>query len=166
MAEIAARKGWLPLVDLAYLGFGESLEADAYGVRKLAASVEHLLIAVSGSKNFGLYRERIGSVIMLAKDEKTVSALQSHFGAVSRAMVSMPPSHGASIVATILTNPSLRADWEQELQEMCGYIHLRRQQLQSTLTQKAGGDWSFITDVHRGMFTLLNLGTERVNRLR
>lgn len=166
VAEIAVRKGWLPLVDLAYLGFGESLEADAYGVRKLASSVETLLIAVSGSKNFGLYRERVGCVIMVGKNEPTVSALASHFAAASRAMVSMPPSHGASIVAQILTTPSLRTDWEQELQAMCGYIHLRRQQLQSALEQHAGGDWKFITDVHRGMFTLLNLGTERVQRLR
>lgn len=166
VAEIAVRKGWLPLVDLAYLGFGESLEADAYGVRKLAASVENLLIAVSGSKNFGLYRERVGEVIIVGQDEKTASALQSHFGAVSRAMISMPPSHGASIVATILTTPELRHDWERELKEMCGYIHLRRQQLQSALTEIAGGDWQFITDVHRGMFTLLNLGKDRVQRLR
>ena len=81
-------------------------------------------------------------------------------------MVSMPPDHGAAIVAEILGDSTLRADWEKELDEVSAYIRLRRQQLADALTKTCGGDWRFITDSHRGMFTLLPLGKDRVERLR
>ena len=81
-------------------------------------------------------------------------------------MVSMPPDHGAAVVAEILSDSALRADWEKELNEVSAYIRLRRQQLADALTKTCGGDWRFITDSHRGMFTLLPLGKERVERLR
>lgn len=166
VVEIAQRRGWLPVVDLAYLGFGENLEADAYGVRKLASSLETVLIAVSCSKNFGLYRERVGQVIAVGKNEAVAEALQSHLGVISRASISMPPNHGAEIVAKILSTPELRADWENELTAVCAYIHDKRLKLQNALTAEIAGDWRFITEVHRGMFTLLPLGKERVERLR
>ncbi len=166
VAEIASRRGWLPVVDLAYQGLGEDLQADALGVRTLAAAVPNLFVAVSGSKNFGLYRERVGVVLMLGQNATEAEALQSHFGVISRAMVSMPPDHGAAIVGHVLTTPALRADWEAELNEMSAYIRRRRQELVAALERRVGGDWHFITDVHRGMFSLLPLGKERVKRLR
>lgn len=166
VAEIAVQRGFLPIIDLAYLGFGEGLTADAYGVRKLASSVENLWIAASCSKNFGLYRDRAGEVLIVAKNAAQASALQSHFGAASRAIVSMPPDHGASIVAQILNDEALRQDWEKELNEMSAYIRQRRAELSASLKQHAGVNWDFIVDSHRGMFTLLPLGKERVQRLR
>ena len=84
----------VPLVDLAYLGFGEGLEQDAYGVRKLAATVDNLFIAVSCSKNFGVYRDRVGLVIALGKNAAEADAIISQLGGASRANVSMPPNHG------------------------------------------------------------------------
>ena len=165
VAEIAARRGFLPVVDLAYLGFGEGLDKDAYGVRKLAGSLETLFIAASCSKNFGLYRERVGIVLTIAKDARTADALRSHLAVASRAMVSMPPDHGAACVAEILGDSALYADWVKELNEVSAYIRLRRQQLADALNRN-GGDWNFITTSHRGMFTLLPLGKERVERLR
>ena len=166
VADIAAKRGFLPVIDLAYLGFGEGIEPDAYGVRKLASSLETLFIAASCSKNFGLYRERVGVVLTIAKDARTADALRSYLATASRAMVSMPPDHGAAVVAEILSDSALRADWEKELNEVSAYIRLRRQQLADALTKTCGGDWRFITDSHRGMFTLLPLGKERVERLR
>ena len=85
LAALAVERGFLPIVDLAYLGFGEGLEKDAYGVRKLAASVPNLFIAVSCSKNFGLYRERVGLVIALGKNSDEADAIISQLGGVSRA---------------------------------------------------------------------------------
>ena len=165
LAAIAAERGFLPLVDLAYLGFGEGLEQDAYGVRKLAATVDNLFIAVSCSKNFGVYRDRVGLVIALGKNAAEADAIISQLGGASRANVSMPPNHGAEVVATILNSADLRADWQAELGEYCAYIHQRRGELAAALQQVTGTDWSFV-ERHRGMFSLLPLGNERVQRLR
>lgn len=165
LAAIAVERGFLPLVDLAYLGFGEGLEKDAYGVRKLAATVDNLFVAVSCSKNFGLYRERVGLVIALGQNAAEADAIISQLGGASRAKVSMPPDHGAAVVATILNSPDLRADWEAELREYCAYIHRRRGELAAALQQVTGTDWSFV-ERHRGMFSLLPLGKERTERLR
>lgn len=166
VAAIAQRRGFLPLIDLAYLGFGEGLEKDGYGVRKLAATLENLFIAVSCSKNFGLYKERVGALIMIGRDGEQADALQSHFASCSRAMVSMAPDHGAELVARILGNGALRRGWEEELNEMSGYLRERRRQLAAALAAKAGGNWQFISEAHRGMFSLLPLGAARVQRLR
>lgn len=166
VADIAAARGFLPIIDLAYLGFGEGIEPDAYGVRKIAGAVENLFIAVSCSKNFGLYRDRTGVVLTVAKDSRTAEALQSHLAIAGRAMVSMAPDHGAAVVAEILADETLRADWIQELNDISAYIRQRRAELAEALTKTCGGDWRFITEQHRGMFTLLSLGKERVERLR
>lgn len=165
LAALAVERGFLPIVDLAYLGFGEGLEKDAYGVRKLAASVPNLFIAVSCSKNFGLYRERVGLVIALGKNSDEADAIISQLGGASRAKVSMPPDHGAEVVATILNTPALRADWESELRDYCAYIRRRREELAAALEKATGTDWRFVVN-HRGMFSLLPLGKERVERLR
>lgn len=165
LAAIAVERGFLPLIDLAYLGFGEGLEADAYGVRKMAASVANLFVAVSCSKNFGLYRDRVGLVIAIGKNAEEADAIHSQLGAASRAMVSMPPDHGAEVVATILGDAGLRGEWETELREYCDYIHRRREELASALEKVTGTDWGFVVK-HRGMFSLLPLGAERVQRLR
>lgn len=165
LAAVAAERGFLPVVDLAYLGFGEGLEKDAYGVRTLATKVPNLFIAVSCSKNFGLYRERVGLVIALGANSDEADAIISQLGGASRAKVSMPPDHGAAVVAAILDTPALRADWESELRDYCAYIHKRRGELAAALQKATGSDWEFVVK-HRGMFSLLPLGKARVERLR
>lgn len=164
LSEMAQKQGFLPVVDFAYLGFGEGIDADAYGVRKLASCLPNLFVATSCSKNFGLYRERVGALIMMGNTPTQAEALLSHAAAHTRAMISMPPNHGAEIVSHILATPALRQDWEQELSEMCAYIRERRHALQSALEAKTDDDWSCVTR-HRGMFTLLPLGKTRVERL-
>lgn len=165
IAELASAKGFVPIIDFAYLGLGENLEEDAWGVRYVAKHVPQALIAVSCSKNFGLYRERCGAIISVAENAERVSALQTQVNAATRTTVSMSPDHPAAIVAMILNDSALRADWQQELADMCAFIRTRREKLQAVMGDAGGRDWSFITR-HHGMFSLLPLGLERVQTLR
>lgn len=165
IAELANAKGFVPMIDFAYLGLGENLEDDAWGVRHVVKNVPQAMIAVSCSKNFGLYRDRSGVIISVAKNTEEVNALQSQVNAATRTTVSMSPDHPAAIVATILNDAALKADWEQELADMCAFIRTRREKLQAAMGDAGGRDWSFITR-HHGMFSLLPLGVERVQTLR
>lgn len=165
IVELANARGFTPIIDSAYLGLGEGIDADAYGVRLITSQVAQTLIAVSCSKNFGLYRDRVGAVICVGRDEQEASALQSHLNAETRKLISMPPDHSAAVVALILNDATLKAQWEAELVEMARFIHTRRQKLQDALADDSSRDWSFVTR-HHGMFTLLPLGGERVRRLR
>lgn len=165
LADIAVEKGFLPIIDLAYLGFGDGIDEDAYGLRLLASRVETMFLAVSCSKNFGMYRDRIGAAITIAPDERIASTLQTHIEAASRVMVSMPADHGAAVVAEILGHDDLRAVWMDELKEMCAKIRQRRTQLATALHNATQDEWSFITR-QRGMFSLLPLGKARTDILR
>lgn len=165
IAELATQRGFTPIIDIAYLGLGENIDDDAYGTRTIAKNCPQALIAVSCSKNFGLYRDRVGAVISIARNSEEATALQSHISAQTRKLVSMSPDHGAAIVATILNDTALRNDWKKELEEMCTFIRTRREKLQAALSDDTSRDWSFITR-HHGMFSLLPLGKERVQTLR
>lgn len=165
IADLANEKGFTPIIDLAYLGLGESIDEDARGVRYIAKNCPQALIAVSCSKNFGLYRDRCGVIISVAKNSEQADALQSHVSAQTRKLVSMSPDHPAAVVAAILNDTALRNDWKKELEEMCAFIRTRREKLQTAMADAGGRDWSFITR-HHGMFSLLPLGKERVDTLR
>ncbi|UJF23909.1 aspartate/tyrosine/aromatic aminotransferase [Suttonella sp. R2A3] len=165
LADIAAERGFLPVIDVAYLGFGKGLDADAYGLRLLAERLESVFIGVSCSKNFGLYRDRAGVALSVGANAQTADALQSHISALSRAMISMPADHGAAVVATILDNPELSQQWRDELDEMNRNIQRRRQELSAALNAYGSRDWSFI-ERQQGMFSLLPLGEKRVVELR
>ncbi len=165
VAEIIRKRQLLPIVDLAYLGFGRTIEQDAYGVRYLAQTLDYLWIVISCSKNFGLYRDRIGVVLTITPDGEETTIVQSHLENVSRAMISMPADHGAAIVATILATPELKKSWREELESMSDYIKLRRQQLATALNALSERDWSYIAR-QQGMFSMLPLGEARVQILR
>lgn len=165
IAALLKERQLMPIVDLAYLGFGQNLDDDAYGVRHLASVVDYLWVVVSCSKNFGLYRERTGVVLTVAPSAQEAELVQSYLAASSRAMVSMPPNHGAEIVGEILTDAALSQQWRDELAKMADYIKMRRQQLALALNQLDGKDWSFITK-QQGMFSVLPLGEARVQALR
>lgn len=130
-------KGWLPLFDFAYRGFARGLEEDAEGLRAFAALHKELIVASSYSKNFGLYNERVGACTLVAADSETVERAFSQMKAAIRANYSNPPAHGASVVATILSNDALRAIWEQELTDMRQRIQRMRQLFVNTLQEKA-----------------------------
>ncbi|GAB3095752.1 aspartate/tyrosine/aromatic aminotransferase [Aestuariicella hydrocarbonica] len=163
IADLANKQGFTPFVDLAYQGFGEGLNDDAQGLRLLADAVPEMLVASSCSKNFGLYRERVGALSVVGS---TVSAAANTFGqmqSVARGIYSMPPSHGAALVATILTDAELRQQWEGELAGMRIRIKQLRENLAAALVPY--GDFSFIPR-QRGMFSFLGLNETQVERLK
>ncbi|EBU7765423.1 TPA: aspartate transaminase [Salmonella enterica subsp. enterica serovar Tudu] len=166
LAELSVEKGLLPLFDFAYQGFARGLEEDAEGLRAFAALHKELIVASSYSKNFGLYNERVGACTLVAADVETVDRAFSQMKSAIRANYSNPPAHGASIVATILSNDALRAIWEQELTDMRQRIQRMRQLFVNTLQEKgANRDFSFIIK-QNGMFSFSGLTKEQVLRLR
>ena len=166
LAELSVANGWLPLFDFAYQGFANGLEEDAQGLRIFAAKHQELIVASSYSKNFGLYNERVGACTLVAADAETADRAFSQVKAAIRANYSNPPSHGATVVATILGNDALRAMWEQELTDMRQRIHRMRQLFVNTLQEKgAQQDFSFIIQ-QNGMFSFSGLTKEQVLRLR
>lgn len=163
---LAKERGFTPLVDMAYQGFGTGLDEDASGLRYLAEQVEELILCSSCSKNFGLYRERIGAVSIVAADSKVTEVARVNLLSVVRSIYSMPPAHGAIIVANILNSTELTALWHQELAEMRDRINDYRQLIIDKLAaQGVQQDFSFITRQH-GMFSFLGINKEQIDRLR
>jgi aspartate aminotransferase/aromatic-amino-acid transaminase len=166
VAASLARTGALPFIDLAYLGFGDGLEADAYGTRKVLSSVPEALVAFSGSKNFGLYRERVGAAILVARDAAQADIAQSQLLNIIRGAYSQPPDHGAEIIRTILEDAELRAEWEAELNLMRARMIRLREKLSEAIRQRSNSkDFDFIA-AHRGMFSLLGLENSVVEHLK
>ncbi|MBL4639329.1 MAG: aspartate/tyrosine/aromatic aminotransferase [Kordiimonadaceae bacterium] len=164
VAAVAAERGFIPFVDSAYQGLGVSLEADAYGVRKIVDSVEEMLLAVSCSKNFGLYRDRVGLVASLTKAGDASKAI-AQVSSVARGMYSMPPAHGGAIVEHILTTPDLYASWKTELEGICSSVINSRKMLQDGLKKKGVPlDVAYLTE-NQGMFSFLDLSKDQINRL-
>ena len=166
LAVLAAEKGFIPFIDTAYHGLGESLEQDAYGICKLADSVEEMLLSYSCSKNFGLYRERTGAIIVLGKNSDQAEASASHITNIARQMYSLPPAYGGAMVKIILQNPELYESWKTELDEMRERINGLRVLFADTLADKgASTDFSFIKNQY-GMFSFLGINKEQIQRLR
>ncbi|AKR54299.1 Aspartate aminotransferase [Devosia sp. H5989] len=166
VAASLARTGAFPLIDLAYLGFGDGLEPDAYGTRAVVKAVPESVIAFSGSKNFGLYRERIGAAIVIARDEAQADVANSQLMNIARVTYSQPPDHGAEIIRTILEDKDLRAEWEAELATMRNRMIRLREKLSEAIKAKSNAaDFDFIAE-HRGMFSLLGLPGEAVEKLK
>jgi len=165
VVALLVAKGAIPLVDLAYQGFGDGLEADAAATRLVAKSFPEVLIAASCSKNFGIYRERTGILIGIgAADGKGV--LQGNLNFLNRQNYSFPPDHGARLVTMILEDDALRADWMAELEEVRLNMLGLRKALADALRQATNSDrFDFVAD-HRGMFSRLGLSEEQVIRLR
>lgn len=165
IAAVLERRGLVPLVDMAYQGLGDGLDADAYAVRMLAARLPELLVAVSCSKNFGLYRERVGAAIVVGATPQIAQVTMGHLQSIARRMYSMPPEHGAAIVAGIFADPTLYALWAQELREMRERVLELRRRLAAALREGADGRFDFVAE-HRGMFSLLGLPPATVEKLR
>jgi aspartate/tyrosine/aromatic aminotransferase len=166
VAQSLQRTGAFPLVDLAYLGFGDGLEEDAYGVRKIVSSVPESMVAFSASKNFGLYRERAGVAIAIANDSEAADVVSSQMQNVIRGTISQTPDHGAEIVRVILEDKELRAEWETELTEMRERMSRLRTKLAASIRQKSNSkDFDFIAE-HSGMFSLLGLPGDVVQKLK
>ena len=166
LVPIFKRRGLLPYIDMAYQGLGTGLDEDAYGIRLFAAELPELLVAASCSKNFGLYRERVGVLHFVMDQPAAALAALSQEVRIARSLYSMPPDHGAAIVAEILGNDALRASWVNELGTMRERINGLRRQLVAKLAEVAPQrDFSFIAQ-QQGMFSLLGLSVAQVTRMR
>lgn len=166
IAETLAQRKVVALLDFAYQGFGKGLEEDAAGLRALARPGCELLVASSFSKNFGLYRERVGALTIVCDSADAAEKVLSNVRVLVRRNYSNPPAHGAEIVATILGDADLRAEWHEELKATCGRIAEMRRLFVDTL--KARGvarDFSFIVE-QTGMFSFSGLTKDQVEALR
>jgi aspartate/tyrosine/aromatic aminotransferase len=166
IAELSVANGFTPFVDMAYQGFGDGLEEDAAGLRVMAAIVPELLLAVSCSKNFALYRDRVGAAFALAADAQAAALAQDAMKAQARVNWSMPPDHGAAAVRLILSDPALTAEWKTELEEMRQRMLSLREGLAQALRERTNDDRFDFVARHRGMFSLLGLPVEAVQRMR
>ncbi|QDF75346.1 MULTISPECIES: amino acid aminotransferase [Shewanella] len=162
---LTKQQGFTPLIDMAYQGFGDGVDEDAYGVRQMAAQVDDMILCTSCSKNFGLYRERIGACSLVAKDSQAANVAYSVLLYVVRCIYSMPPAHGAAIVETILGSAELKQQWLEELKEMRDRINGNRAMLVNKLIEKGvTRDFSFIAE-QKGMFSFLGITPEQVAKL-
>ena len=161
VTALSLEKGFTPFVDVAYQGLGVGLEEDAEGWRWMAERVPEMFIASSCSKNFGLYRERTGALVLLAETEQAAAAGKSQALNAARQIYSMPPSHGALAAGLILQDTALRDAWQTELEQMRTRIVKMRQ----ALVEQLGDDFAFIREEF-GMFSFLGISPQQVTRLR
>jgi aspartate aminotransferase len=166
LAELLERRRLLPFLDMAYQGFGAGLESDAAGIRAVTARVPEALIAVSFSKNLGLYRERVGALICIGENEDRANAMLSHVLQIARSIYSMPPDHGAAIAAQVFADATLKTGWIGELDAMRARIAEMRDLLAEQLRLATGGQTFDFIRTQRGMFSLLGVSPAVVDRLR
>ncbi|MEL7296315.1 MAG: amino acid aminotransferase [Pseudomonadota bacterium] len=166
ITEICVRKNLLPFIDTAYQGFAEGLDEDVAGLRLMAEQVPELVAVTSCSKNFGLYRERTGAISIVTASEAQTAATRTHVLKIVRSMISMPPDHGASVVAMILAESDLRAQWLSELSEMRERMRAQRIGFSEALSTVGLGErFAFIAG-QRGMFSLLGISKAQIDALR
>lgn len=166
VVDLLAKTGAVPMIDIAYQGFGDGLEEDAAATRLVAGSVPECLIAASCSKNFGVYRERTGLLMAISETGETRPVVQGNLAHLNRQAFSFPPDHGARIVTMILSDPELKADWMAELEEVRLSMLGLREQLAGELQRLSGSDRFGFLAQHRGMFSQIGTTPELVERLR
>jgi len=164
--DLMNERGLIPMIDIAYQGFGDGLEADAAATRLVASSVPECLIAASCSKNFGVYRERTGLLMAVSQDASQRALNQGTLAFLNRQNFSFPPDHGARLVTMILNDDALRADWAAELEEVRLSMLGLRQSLADELQRLTGSDRFGFLAQHRGMFSRLGTTPEMVEKLR
>lgn len=164
--DVVRKRNLLPLIDFAYQGFGDGLEQDAWSTRLFAAQVPELLITSSCSKNFGLYRDRTGALIVCAKSADKLIDIRSQLANIARNLWSTPPDHGAAVVATILADPELKARWADEVEAMRLRIAQLRSGLVEALEPHGLRERFAHIGVQRGMFSYTGLSPEQVKQLR
>jgi len=164
--EIVRERHLLPLIDFAYQGFGDGLEQDAWAVRLFAAELSEVLITSSCSKNFGLYRDRVGALIVCAADAEKLTDVRSQLANIARNLWSTPPDHGAAVVATILGDAKLKQQWSEEVEAMRARIAQLRSGLVEALTPHGLSERFAHIGAQRGMFSYTGLSAEQVKQLR
>ena len=171
LTKFCEKKNILPLIDLAYQGFGDGIHDDVKGVQYMASNLPEVCIGISCSKNFGLYRERVGAALMVVSDQKNHKLVEENLKSFNRVTFSFPPDYGASLVEIILggnnsQNKELINLWEKELNGMRnGMLELRKLLSASLRISTKSSRFDFI-ERHRGMFSLMGLSVDQVARLR
>ena len=166
LAEFMAEKQLMPFVDMAYQGFGDGLDIDAGGLRCLADTMPELAAAVSCSKNFGVYCDRVGAAILIGRTPEEADTAFGQLKSVARRNYSMPPNHAAEAVFTVLDDDEFRSEWHGELERMRTRMLDLRTGFADALRAVSGtGRFDFLAS-HRGMFSRLGLLPEQVERLR
>ncbi len=160
VTRLLAEKQLIPIVDIAYQGLGDGLDADAYGVRSVLAACDEAIVAQSCDKNFGVYRDRVGTFFLKTASEETTKRIMARVLQIAREMWSMPPDHGGAVVRIVLEDEALRADWLAELDEMLARIKRVRGQIAAAHPKLA-----YIGE-EKGMFSMLPLTVEQVHKLR
>ncbi len=164
--QVAQEREFIPFLDVAYLGFGDGLDEDAYGIRLLTDNLPEVLIAASCSKNFGLYRERVGLAAIVTKDPASRQIVQGQIQSVARGIYSMPPSYGGALVDMILNDEQLKHEWVTEVNEMRNRMKSLRSMLVDQLAANgADRDFGFVNQ-QKGMFSFLCITPEQVREIR
>ena len=164
--EIVKSRGLIPFLDLAYQGFADGLDADAYAARLFSEAMSPVFLSSSFSKSFSLYGERVGALSVVTGSDEEAKRVLSNLKRIVRTNYSNPPTHGGQIVATVLGNPQLRSLWDRELGAMRERIKVMRKQFVDGIHKRVpGADWSFILR-QRGMFSYTGLTRDQVLRLR
>ena len=171
LTQFCEKKNILPLIDLAYQGFGDGINDDVKGVQYMASNLPEVCIGISCSKNFGLYRERVGAALMVVSDKKIHKLVEENLKSFNRVTFSFPPDYGASLVEIILggnnsQNKELIHLWEKELNSMRNGMLVLRKLLSDSLRRSTNSTRFDFIERHRGMFSLMGLSVDQVARLR
>jgi len=166
IAARAAKQGFIPFVDLAYQGLGNGIEEDVKGLRYLSEHVDEMMVATSCSKNFGLYRERTGTLLVQTRSTTQAHAVLTQIQEAARASYSMSPAYGGFLVDKILHDDVLRNDWETEINAMASRVKsLRAGLLEKVQQRNIDKDFSFLIS-QNGMFSFLGISKEQVHQLK
>ncbi|WP_017477437.1 amino acid aminotransferase [Pseudomonas sp. PAMC 26793] len=164
--KIVKERELLPLIDFAYQGFGDGLDQDAWAVRLFAAELPEVLITSSCSKNFGLYSDRVGALLVCATNAEKLTDVRSQLAFIARNLWSTPPDHGAAVVATILGDAGLKKQWAEEVEAMRARIAQLRSGLVEALAPHGLSERFAHIAAQRGMFSYTGLSAEQVKQLR
>ncbi len=156
----------VPMIDLAYQGFGDGLEADSYGVRLMVSTLPECFVATTNSKNFSIYRERTGALFLTTENAETKQNALSNLVSLNRLNFSFPPDHGARLVTTVLADPDLKREWQQELEAARIRLVTLRDSLADTLKKEIRSDRFDFIRYHKGMFSYLGLTEKTVSDLK
>ncbi|MBB5501175.1 amino acid aminotransferase [Paraburkholderia sp. MM5384-R2] len=166
LIEVIRKRTLLPFIDMAYQGFGAGIDADAFAIRELVRQNVPALVANSFSKNFSLYGERCGGLSVICESPDVAGRVLGQLTSAVRANYSNPPTHGAKIVARVLTTPAMRQSWQQELASMCRRIMRMRAEIHERLRGKVPDTMLARYLEQRGMFTYTGLSADQVDTLR
>ena len=165
-ADLAARRGFRPVVDMAYQGFERSLEEDNLAVRLFAAKCPDLIVASSCSKNFAVYRDRVGAISVMGPSRQKADDVVTVINAITRRNYSMPPAHGPAVIDVLLQSATLTGLWKSEVAAMRDRINSLRAELVRRISASSiERDFSFL-ERQSGMFSFLGLSVDQVHRLR